>query len=460
MAYAVARMQKMKVGNLSGLESHNKRKTKNHTNENIDVTKSHLNFDLVGNSGTYHKDIMGYINKNKGTTRAIRKDAVVVNEWLISSSAAFFEGMEDNEIKRYFEVSKDFFATEFGEENIRYATVHMDEKTPHMHMGIVPFDEDMKLCSKRVVSKQKLIAIQDKLPLYMQEHGFDVKRGEKESQRNHLSVSEFKDAKEKAKELQENNQTIYDQIYDEAIKNAMTDFTSQKKEEEQKLETQREKLKKDKEKLQNEQDKVFKDITIVNGKKISSELDFMDMFEQFFDVVDESDAFVEVAKENDLLIKSSDDVFGVESSKDGEPVNHDRNWVLKDINSSTTTSTVASYLERFGTFRADVVKKSKEIVQQTKGFVDTAKNMVTTFWQKVDEKIENLEPVKVNQIVQLRENGDVEAVEQAKKELVTQVSDENDRKDVEEVLLSVFLQEEAYKQKNSVRRQKGYGLEF
>ncbi|SPT64796.1 Plasmid recombination enzyme [Aerococcus viridans] len=130
----------------------------------------------------------------------------------MTSSAAFFEGMEDDEIKRYFEVSKDFFANEFGEENIRYAQVHMDEKTPHMHMGIVPFDDDMKLSSKRVVTKQKLIAIQDKLPVYMQEHGFDVQRGEKESQRSHLSVSEYKDAKEKAKELQENNQNIYDQI--------------------------------------------------------------------------------------------------------------------------------------------------------------------------------------------------------------------------------------------------------
>src|SRR5699024_8097787 len=408
MAYAVARMQKMKVGNLPGIENHNKRKTKNHANTDIDVERSYLNYDLFENSDTYHKNIMSYINDKKASERAVRKDAVVVNEWLITSSAAFFEGMEDDEIKRYFEVSKDFFASEFGEENVRYAHVHMDEKTPHMHMGIVPFDDDMKLSSKRVVSKQKLITIQDNLPKYLQDHGFDVQRGEKESQRKHLSVPEYKDAKEKAKELQENNQNMYDQIYDEAIKHAMTDFTSQKKEEERKLENEREKLKKEKEKLQNDQEKVTKDITIVNGRKISGELDFMDMFEQFFDAVDKSDEFVEVAKENDLLIKSSDDVFGVESAKDGEPVNHDREWVLQDINSNTTTSTVANYLERFGAFRADVVKKSKDIVQQTKGFVDSAKNMVTEFWQKVDEKIEKLEPIKVNQIVNLRENGDVE----------------------------------------------------
>ena len=232
MAYVVARMQKMKVGNLKIIENHNKRKTKNHINKDIDVTKSHLNYDLVGNSATYHKNIMGYINENKASKRAIRKDAVVVNEWLVTSSAAFFEGMEDDEIKRYFEVSKDFFANKFGEDNIRYAQVHMDVKTPQMRIGIVPFDDDMKLSSKRVVTRQTLIAIQDELPLYMQEHGFDVQCGEKESQRNYLLVSEYKDAKEKAKELVVNNQSIYDKIYNEAVKNARQVYMDQKLEDE------------------------------------------------------------------------------------------------------------------------------------------------------------------------------------------------------------------------------------
>src|SRR5699024_11702861 len=114
---------------------------------------------------------------------------------------------------------------------------------------------------------------------------------------------------------------------------------------------------------------------------------------------------------------SSDLVFGVQSSKDGEPVNHDRTWVIKDINSQSSKSTVTSYLEKFGTFRADVVKKSKEIVQKTKGFVDTAKNMVTAFWQKVDEKIESLEPVKVNQMFIRGKRIVVKAVKKRKKDL-------------------------------------------
>ena len=68
MAYVVARMQKMKVGNMKGIENHNKRKTKNHANKDIDVTKSHLNYDLVENSDTYHKNIVGYINENKASS--------------------------------------------------------------------------------------------------------------------------------------------------------------------------------------------------------------------------------------------------------------------------------------------------------------------------------------------------------------------------------------------------------
>ncbi|SPT64797.1 Plasmid recombination enzyme [Aerococcus viridans] len=73
MAYAVARMQKMKVGNITGIENHNRRKTKNHSNKDIDVERSHLNYDLVGNSGTYHKNIMGYINEKKSKQASYKK---------------------------------------------------------------------------------------------------------------------------------------------------------------------------------------------------------------------------------------------------------------------------------------------------------------------------------------------------------------------------------------------------
>lgn len=74
MAFAVATMKKLKVENLKGLERHNQRETQNHENVDIDTSRSHLNYDLVNdNSVNYQKDVMGYIEQNRKSTRAVRR---------------------------------------------------------------------------------------------------------------------------------------------------------------------------------------------------------------------------------------------------------------------------------------------------------------------------------------------------------------------------------------------------
>ena len=167
MSMIVARMQKMKAENLVGIGNHNQRKTKNHSNPDIDTSLSKLNYDLVDRTQNYKTDIENFINENKTTTRAVRKDAVLVNEWIISSDKDFFDNLTESEIENFFERSKDYFAEKFGEKNIRYATVHLDESTPHMHMGIVPFDKDNKLSAKRVFNRQALRDVKEELPKYL-----------------------------------------------------------------------------------------------------------------------------------------------------------------------------------------------------------------------------------------------------------------------------------------------------
>ncbi|EZW14633.1 MobV family relaxase, partial [Staphylococcus aureus] len=178
MSMIVARMQKMKAENLVGIGNHNQRKTKNHSNPDIDISLSKLNYDLVDRTQNYKTDIENFINENKSTTRAVRKDAVLVNEWIISSDKDFFDNLTESEIENFFERSKDYFAEKFGEKNIRYATVHLDESTPHMHMGIVPFDKDNKLSAKRVFNRQALRDVQEELPKYLQDFQFEIARGQ------------------------------------------------------------------------------------------------------------------------------------------------------------------------------------------------------------------------------------------------------------------------------------------
>ena len=195
-------MQKMKAGNLVGIGNHNQRKTESHSNKEIDVSKAHLNYDLVNRTENYKSDIEQFIEENKSTTRAIRKDAVLVNEWIISSDRDFFENLSERETENFFERSKDYFAEKFGEENIRYATVHLDESTPHMHLGIVPFDQDKKLSAKRVFNRQALRDVQEELPEYLQKFRYEIERGRKGSDRKNLTVPEFKEMKKEQQQME------------------------------------------------------------------------------------------------------------------------------------------------------------------------------------------------------------------------------------------------------------------
>lgn len=203
MSYCVARMEKMKSDNLVGIGNHNQRRFSNHSNKDIDVSKSHLNYDILDKVKSYKTDIEGYINANKSSKRAVRKDAVLVCEWIITSDSDFFESMSPADTREYFQTAIDFFAKRYGSKNLMYAQVHLDERTPHMHLGIVPFDKDNKLTAKTMFDREALQDIQNELPLYMNERGFKVERGRAGSEAKHLTVQEYKDVQKEIKKQSE-----------------------------------------------------------------------------------------------------------------------------------------------------------------------------------------------------------------------------------------------------------------
>lgn len=203
MSYCVARMEKMKSDNLVGIGNHNQRRFSNHSNKDIDVSKSNLNYDILDKVKSYKTDIEEYINANKSSKRAVRKDAVLVCEWIITSDSDFFESMSPADTREYFQTAIDFFAERYGSKNLMYAQVHLDERTPHMHLGIVPFDKDNKLTAKTMFDREALQDIQNELPLYMNERGFKVERGRAGSEAKHLTVQEYKDVQKEIKKQSE-----------------------------------------------------------------------------------------------------------------------------------------------------------------------------------------------------------------------------------------------------------------
>ena len=103
---------------------------------------------------SYEKQIKDYVNENKISNRAIRKDAVLCDEWIITSDKSFFEKLSEGETRNFFETAKNYFAENYGEDNIAYECP-LRRKHPHMHMGVVPF-QDGKLSSKAMFDKEEL----------------------------------------------------------------------------------------------------------------------------------------------------------------------------------------------------------------------------------------------------------------------------------------------------------------
>ena len=193
MSFLVCHVQKFKSPDVRGMQIHNQRESKNSKNKEIDIERSHLNIDLV-NQGSinYNKKVKEIINKGYKGTKALRKDAVVMNSTLISSDREFFKDMPREKQLEFFKESLNYLSEKYGEDNIVSATVHFDETTPHMHVCSVPLTCDGKLSAKTIFNRTMLKKLQTELPKHLQEKGFDINRGIEGSERGHVEVNEFK----------------------------------------------------------------------------------------------------------------------------------------------------------------------------------------------------------------------------------------------------------------------------
>ena len=188
----VCHFGKYKAGNVFGLQKHNQRENENYTNNDIDKARTPLNYDLINKANiNYTKKIKTIIEANRASQRAIRKDATVYCECIISSDSAFFEKITEDSQKEFFKGALDYLKNKIGEEFIISANVHLDETTPHMHVGFVPIIEN-SLSAKKLIDRKFLREVQDQLPAYLKNIGFDIQRGIEGSKRKHKDIKEFK----------------------------------------------------------------------------------------------------------------------------------------------------------------------------------------------------------------------------------------------------------------------------
>lgn len=163
---------------------------RSHTPANVNQERSTLNFELTQTHGSLRQDIEKRISEGYTSKRKIRANTVRSVGFILSGSHEQMKSIESQgNIKKWAFESYRYIAEQFGEENIVRAIVHMDEKTPHMHLQLVPITTDGRLSAKELLTKEKLQEIQDTYAERMRQFGLE--RGITGSKRKHITTKQF-----------------------------------------------------------------------------------------------------------------------------------------------------------------------------------------------------------------------------------------------------------------------------
>lgn len=166
----MAHLKKNTRGSVKGLSIHFERKTDNHSNEEINVERSHLNQDLMQDNS----DMISRFDERLENVYCMkREDVKVLGTWVVTLPEELKNEPQENQ-NRFFEETKNFLDERYGKENAVCAVIHFDETTPHLHYAFIPvtFDEKKqreKVSAKEVLNRKDLQTFHDDLDKHLKE---------------------------------------------------------------------------------------------------------------------------------------------------------------------------------------------------------------------------------------------------------------------------------------------------
>lgn len=166
----MAHVKKFTANSVGGLSIHIDRKTSNHSNEEIDIERTKLNYDLCEKEG----DLQSRYQKRLSEVYCMkREDVKSCASWVVTLPEELqFCSSEDQ--KEFFKATYTFLSQRYGKENVLSGMVHYDETTPHIHFAFVPvvFDEKKqreKVSAKLVLTRKELQHFHSDLDGYLKE---------------------------------------------------------------------------------------------------------------------------------------------------------------------------------------------------------------------------------------------------------------------------------------------------
>lgn len=208
MAYAILRFAKRKGGAAKAIAAHNERTKEAYaSNPDIDKSRTVQNYHLIAPRWSYGQEIRHRISM---AGCRVRKDSVKFVDTLVTVSPEFAR-VHEAEMPEYFNRAFGFLKERIGEENIISAVVHMDEKTPHLHLCFTPITKDGRLSAKEILGNRvQLSRWQDEFHAHMNKAFPVLQRGESSlvTKRKHIPTWLFKQSADLSKQQQAIEQVI------------------------------------------------------------------------------------------------------------------------------------------------------------------------------------------------------------------------------------------------------------
>jgi len=123
---------------------------------------------------------------------AIRKDAVRYLSTVLTGSPEQMQKINNDKtlFDKWIEENMQFAKDEFGEKNIVRFTLHLDEKTPHIHVVHVPITNEGGLSARQYIGNRKMLSqMQDRYAVAMEPFGLE--RGIKNTGIKHDTAKEY-----------------------------------------------------------------------------------------------------------------------------------------------------------------------------------------------------------------------------------------------------------------------------
>lgn len=169
------------------------------TTHNADAGRTMLNEWLVGSPGSLSQRIDRVLERAVIDKDALRKDATIANDVLLSVSPSWFRP-DDPDAAGTYDLAKlaifrqeaaEFLREQFGG-RMAAAVLHLDESTPHVQAIIVPIvkhNDSFKLSGKTYFGPERLTQLQDAWEKRLAAHGVGPR--EKGSTATHTRVKTY-----------------------------------------------------------------------------------------------------------------------------------------------------------------------------------------------------------------------------------------------------------------------------